>query len=570
VSGITQAHVLLGSVLSNVFEELRIGASLTDGWSFYPLHMLPDVILFELAYRVEKRRETHNGRSMALVRRTGRPVVAQHAGFFDLYAPVAGTPMMLVTGPFAVARPTSADVQARWRWLTGTQARAGDPELAHYLAMTLATPTFEGPLLEAFRRFASTFCGLLAARTDADTLKARTTALRQKLSAVRRVERTWETAAELVDERTSRAWTSIHRLEHLRFAGAKQMPSHAVVGLLSGREDEPDAIDAILRRDALQRACVDLARKIGGAICGRVGEHGVALLVDDASKGPRVRTKLLDIADRARSLARRFGFALHVGLSAHDDDAPLPARYQAALSAAEKALSAGQPIAFGGQRSTHAVSPLGELRRELANVVRETPSMLSAHFDRYIETIAVHCGYGLEPTRAHVEAGFDQILDALGTTGALDDRGLTDLQGTLERAARAETVRDLLLAYRRAVSDVEHAVLHPKEARQERSVRRATEFIREHLGDPLTLPRVARAAGFAPSYFSKLFARSEKTTFQRYVRKLRVERAKQMLETTTLGVERIGQLSGFRTRTSFHTAFRAVLRMTPAQYRARA
>jgi AraC-like DNA-binding protein len=216
------------------------------------------------------------------------------------------------------------------------------------------------------------------------------------------------------------------------------------------------------------------------------------------------------------------------------------------------------------------MSPLGELRRELAKVVGATPAMLSARFDRYLEAIAVHCGYGLEPTRAHVEAGFDQIVDALRTTGALDDRSIADLQGTLERAAQAETVRDLLLAYRRAVSDVEHAVLYPKEARQDRSVRRATAFIREHLSDPLTLPRVARAAGFAPSYFSKLFARSEKTTFQAYVRKLRVERAKQMLETTTLGVERIGQLSGFRTRTSFHTAFRAVLRTTPAQYRARA
>ena len=82
------------------------------------------------------------------------------------------------------------------------------------------------------------------------------------------------------------------------------------------------------------------------------------------------------------------------------------------------------------------------------------------------------------------------------------------------------------------------------------------------------LRRVAKAAGFAPTYFSALFAKAEKTTLPRYIRRVRVERAKKMLETTTLGIERIGQLSGFRTRSSFHAAFVELAGATPGAVRA--
>src|SRR5258706_6816107 len=142
-----------------------------------------------------------------------------------------------------------------------------------------------------------------------------------------------------------------------------------------------------------------------------------------------------------------------------------------------------------------------------------------------------------------------------------------DLREPLERAADATTVPDLLLVYRRAVLDVQEAVLHPKQAHHDRSVRRATAFVRAHLDEPLSLARVARVAGFAPTYFSTIFAKTEKTTLARHIRQLRVERAKKMLDSTTLGVERIGQLCGFRTRTSFHHAFHELVGSTPGQYR---
>jgi transcriptional regulator GlxA family with amidase domain len=45
------------------------------------------------------------------------------------------------------------------------------------------------------------------------------------------------------------------------------------------------------------------------------------------------------------------------------------------------------------------------------------------------------------------------------------------------------------------------------------------------LAEPLTLARVARVAGFAPDYFSRLFKRDEGMTFTSYVQEARVDRA---------------------------------------------
>ena len=80
---------------------------------------------------------------------------------------------------------------------------------------------------------------------------------------------------------------------------------------------------------------------------------------------------------------------------------------------------------------------------------------------------------------------------------------------------------------------------------------------------------MARIAGFSPQHFCELFRQRERTTFEHYVRGLRIERAKQLLKGTKLSAERVGQLSGFRLRPYFHRAFKQSIGLTPRQYRLR-
>jgi transcriptional regulator GlxA family with amidase domain len=55
-------------------------------------------------------------------------------------------------------------------------------------------------------------------------------------------------------------------------------------------------------------------------------------------------------------------------------------------------------------------------------------------------------------------------------------------------------------------------------------------------------------------------------TFDHYLQAVRLARAKQTLATTTLSVERVARLSGFKSRTYFQQVFRQHAGMTPIEY----
>jgi AraC-like DNA-binding protein len=433
-----------------------------------------------------------------------------------------------------------------------------------YVTMTLATTTFEKPELDAFERLLACYSQRFAGQGQEERLASEADGLGKTLASVRYAERMWDAVRSMVDASTWRAWQSQQKARELRDMGADGPPEHVAVGLLIGRRAQDDPVEDIRERDAFQRASVDLIHRTRGILCGRVGDHGVAFL--SASGG---RSRLAEIADRAAALARRHALRLHVGLSDGGDSVPLPVRFQAALSAAEKALAEGRSVVRAQPGpSQGGSSPLGELRQRLAGLVGDSPSLLAPTFERYLEAVSVHCGYRLEPARAHIEAGFDPIVQALRAAAVVDQRSLDEMQQSLHRAAsEANTLDELSAAYRTVMSDVVLAMSRPHEASRQRSVRRALAFIRDHLGEPLTLAKVARIAGFAPNYFCNVFAQSEQTTLQRYVRQRRIERAKHMLITTTFSAEQIARLCGFSSRTHFHRAFKQSVGLSPLGYR---
>jgi transcriptional regulator GlxA family with amidase domain len=213
---------------------------------------------------------------------------------------------------------------------------------------------------------------------------------------------------------------------------------------------------------------------------------------------------------------------------------------------------------------------MGRMREELARLVEREPRELPARFERFLETVAVRSGYRLEPARAHVEAGFERMAAVLVDTGTLDAKSLAGLTASLERSAReARTVDELYAAYRLALRDIVDAVENPVPSRQDRSLRRAEAYLRQHYAERFALARVARAAGFAPNYFSQLWKKTRGMTVEGYVTTLRLERAKELLTGSALAVQRVAQLSGFGTRRYLARVFKRATGEAPIAYRRR-
>jgi AraC-like DNA-binding protein len=578
-SALPRTHAVLAEFVSGIFMDLEISTSLLDGSEWYPIHVvsdvLHDVVTYELAHGVERRRTAYNRRAVERLRRENKALLTEHAGFHDFFVPVGDVKSAwgaLVTGPFAIRRPTANDVRVRWRWLTGRSARISDPEFARYLATTLATTTFEASMLQTFRRFLQGLASILAGRESIERLTAEVEPLRQKLREARRTERMWNAVRHMTDEGAWRTWQSPYRNQDLADMGATRFPEHALVGLAVPREKDADPIDVAIRRDAFQRACAELTQNKRGALAGRFGDHGVVFVTGEPNNAARARARLLELGQAAATLATRHRLRLHLGLGAADVPPPIPLRYQAALAAAERALARQSPVLVA-ERSTErsGTNALSELRGQLARAVSAEPNVLLPRFERYLEVTAAHCGYRFEPVRAHLEAGMERVTDALRTANALDGKILEELESALARAAsESSTIDDLGAAYKKGIADIERALERPTHARQDRGMERANAYIREHFAERLSLAQVAKAAGFAPGYFSKLFAKTERLGFRDYVQRLRVERAKQMLLTTTLSAERVGQLCGFRARNHFHTIFKRSEKLTPSEYRQKA
>jgi AraC-like DNA-binding protein len=565
-------HALLIPAVAHAFDTMRVGAALREKDQWYAIHTPPNPIQeFELAHGREAERDAYNMRCIDRALRKDETVLGRHAGFSDFFVPI-GTEhtvhAVLVTGPFSTERPTSRDILERWFAITGRHGHPSDPEFSLYLSMTLQTLLLEGDQLGRYQRMLECFASLSAGRGDARALAAEAAALREEIEQTRFFDRMWEAARSMVDPRTTAAWLSPHRADELRHLGAAELPEQALVGLSMGRPDEPDAVGEILRRDAFQRACVDLARRFKGVICGRFADHGVMFLAGGA-RPARARQTLIDLGTQAATMARRrFGLRLHLGASSLGGDATLDIRYEEALGAAEHALSQGRSIVSAEHGAKRPLSPVRQLREQLGSAGGERARALVPQFERYIEAVAVYCGYRFELARAHLDAGFEHAARALASGGALDEKGRADMYETLEREARdASTVSELFAAYRRAISDLVDAAERPVHAARDRNLRRAITYLHRHFAEPLSLSKVARIAGFAPGYFCQLFKRREQMTLEQYVRRLRIERAKQLLAGTDLGVERVGQLSGFARRPYFHRVFKEVVGSTPVEFR---
>jgi AraC-like DNA-binding protein len=568
-------HTLLGPAVTYVFRQLGVSASLLiDRTEWVPIHLVSSITTFEIEHGKDRERYAYNERHFARAHREKKAIRGEHVGFVDFFVPVVvgkDVATILVVGPVARARPTAADVSERWRRLTGRQGHPADPEFASYLSATLSTLTLEGTHLRVFERLLSCFARLLAGEGRADELMNQATALRAELEDARFPERSWAAVRAVVDDRTQRSSLGIGLANEMRHLGLGRRADHVLVGLSVSRSPEPDAVDEAIRRDGFQRSAPEIARAIGDAVAGQVGDYGVVLLSAASGSAQRKRQKLVDLADRVSALGRqRFGLSLHFGAAICGVTESLSGSYQQALGAAESALVQGERLVMAETAGKRPVHSLRQLHRELVAVVEEHPEQLGARFERYLQAVALQCGYRVEPAKAHIELGFERMTEGLVKSGVLDERSFQALGDGLDRAAAgASTMNELFAACRRAALDVVAAVQKPTSARRDRSLRGALDYIHQHCSEPLSRKKVARVAGFAPGYFSQLFKKRESMGFEHYVHGLRIERAKQLLLDTELDAARVAELSGFKTPQYFSRVFVRATGVTPIVFRTR-
>lgn len=98
---------------------------------------------------------------------------------------------------------------------------------------------------------------------------------------------------------------------------------------------------------------------------------------------------------------------------------------------------------------------------------------------------------------------------------------------------------------------------------------RCIEYLNENYGDnSMTQETVAQKYHFSPSYFGTLFKATTGQTFVQYLNTLRIDRAREMLESSNKKVYEVAERAGFSDVRYFIRVFKKMTGISPNQYRA--
>ncbi len=91
--------------------------------------------------------------------------------------------------------------------------------------------------------------------------------------------------------------------------------------------------------------------------------------------------------------------------------------------------------------------------------------------------------------------------------------------------------------------------------------------IMEHLSEPLDAAQIAQVVGLHPNYALNLFTRVMQVPIHRFILRMRLIRARELLFTSSLPVETIAYDSGFRSVSQFYFQFRRAYGLPPQRLR---
>lgn len=126
-----------------------------------------------------------------------------------------------------------------------------------------------------------------------------------------------------------------------------------------------------------------------------------------------------------------------------------------------------------------------------------------------------------------------------------------------------------------ALNALERALLwldaaNPTPSQLDESVQEAVMFISRHLDQRLTVREIADAAHLSTSRLAHVFKQQIGISPARFVEERRLDRARVLLESSSLPVGAISNAIGFSTQFYFATRFRAQTGMSPSDWRRRA
>ncbi|MGW6195068.1 GlxA family transcriptional regulator [Kribbella sp. NPDC055110] len=158
--------------------------------------------------------------------------------------------------------------------------------------------------------------------------------------------------------------------------------------------------------------------------------------------------------------------------------------------------------------------------------------------------------------------------DVLTSAGAASgiDMCLHMIRQDFGSAVAADVARHMVVPPQRDGGQAPY-IAHPDPGDDHGSLEPTMRWLREQLGEQVTLPDIASYAGTSPRTLNRRFREQTGTTPLQWLLRQRVHHAQELLETTDLSVEEISRQCGFGTSIAMRQHFAKHIRTSPMAYR---
>lgn len=273
------------------------------------------------------------------------------------------------------------------------------------------------------------------------------------------------------------------------------------------------------------------------------------------------------------SAQRYLGLAISIGISGPGSMVELAKCYEEALNACSNAFYEGFGKVYDSARlpmrsyESHAyIGPDGSWETRLQQAMKlGDDGAIRESVDRLIEH-ALSARERIAPLQ--VSRGLKLLLHSVGkkweaahpyrTAPGIDRFKEAILNADLPLTQLADVLRDALLHCAAASRGSGHRT---------RIVELGMQFSHRHYMQGITMNDAAEHLFLNPSYFSKVFHEETGETYSKYLIRLRMNKAKQLLKTSTLKIYEIAEQVGYSDFRHFSKTFKEIEGMTPGQYR---
>ena len=171
----------------------------------------------------------------------------------------------------------------------------------------------------------------------------------------------------------------------------------------------------------------------------------------------------------------------------------------------------------------------------------------------------------LDPDAIYVQDG--HIATSAGVTAGID-LALALVEDDFGPALAIEVARLLLLYRRRPGNQSQFSTTLDLQAKVSKRFKPLVDWVETNLDQKLTVDQLAEKAHMSPRSFARIFPSEIGISPGRFIEQLRIDRARELLESGAEGLEQIARESGFGREERLRRAFQKRLGISPAQYRA--